>query len=891
MRRIVPVVLTAALTIAGIALPVVTIPVAAATPVSPEIETLPLDGVDPQAAADPTAIDAPVDPEQTDTQLSRALALAEAQEPEGVHEDHADEVAPLESVQDPDLAALSGLERTEAFTVAGITWDATSTEEVIEVVVRIREDGRWGEWTTLPASEGLADSERTGTEPIASAGADGIQARVRTVSGEAPSGLRIELIDAGDSAADASAVSPSAPAASASAANGYEIKPTVVTRKGWGADEKLRRGWGTPDQSAVLNAMYVHHTVSSNSYAKGDGPKLVRGIYAYHTKSMKWPDIGYQFLVDKYGSIYEGRYGAVDTLPIGAQAGGYNTTTIGISAIGNLETGKPTTAMVDAIARVLAWKAYQHGLDPLGTARLTTGTSTKSGVHAKPGEVVTVNVIQGHRDTNITACPGKYLYAKLPEIRTKVKTLVDQAVGANGPAGPALPAPVVAAHHARQNPAQLDASSTYSWQTVPGAVMYELLTRVGSHGGAMTDSRGWGTYATVTATSATVRLDAGASRIVAVRGVDSAGRRGALSVLTQTARPVAASATAWSSTPAWVNESGNAATNGNVSGVLRSTTVAGARVAVSSVRDARRIVVYGQAGPGHGRTQVLVGSTVVGTLDWSSAAAEPAASRVVDLPVPTSGKVSVVTLDAARVALSALAFPRLSATTEVPAAPTPPPVGALAKPALTRPAATVAPVRLSSKATLRWAAVPGATSYKVQVRTAAHGKGYGAWKTVATTTSRKYVVTIASGASAQVGVRAVAPGRTTSARATFPTITRPVSTGTLVRSKGSKAWTTVRHGSYFRDFAFSTKKKGATIAVTKVKSAKTIQVTAGKGKGYGRIAVYAGTKKVKTFSLKAAKTSRLSRLNVTLPKAFSGTVTVKTLDAKTVRVSAVTTAR
>src|SRR5690606_28266915 len=205
MRRIVPVVLTAALTITGVALPVVTLPVAAASPVSPELTTLPLDGIDPEAAADPTAIEAPVDPETTDPQLVRDLAGAEAQEPEGGHDDHAEEVEPLASVQDEDLAALSALERTDPFTVAGVTWDAASTEEVTEVVVRIREHGAWGEWTTLPASEALADSERTGTEPIASAGADGIQARVRTESGDAPSGLRIELIDAGDSSADEAA--------------------------------------------------------------------------------------------------------------------------------------------------------------------------------------------------------------------------------------------------------------------------------------------------------------------------------------------------------------------------------------------------------------------------------------------------------------------------------------------------------------------------------------------------------------------------------------------------------------------------------------------------------------------------------------------------------------
>src|SRR5690606_31113173 len=99
----------------------------------------------------------------------------------------------------------------------------------------------------------------------------------------------------------------------------------------------------------------------------------------------------------------------------------------------------------------LAWKAYQHGLDPTGKTQLATGTSTKSGVHAKPGQVVTVNVIQGHRDTNITACPGKYLYAKLPAIRTEVKKLVDKAVATHGKAGAALAAPAVTTHSARQN--------------------------------------------------------------------------------------------------------------------------------------------------------------------------------------------------------------------------------------------------------------------------------------------------------------------------------------------------------------------------------------------------------------------------------------------------------
>ena len=77
-----------------------------------------------------------------------------------------------------------------------------------------------------------------------------------------------------------------------------------------------------------------------------------------------------------------------------------------------------------------------------------------------------------------------------------------------------------------------------------------------------------------------------------------------------------------------------------------------------------------------------------------------------------------------------------------------------------------------------------------------------------------------------------------------PTMTRPVATSKLVRSTGAKKWSKVKHGSFFRDFAFSTKKKGATLKVKKAKDVRTIQVTAGKGKGYGRIAVYAGKTKV-----------------------------------------------
>lgn len=913
MRRLVSAATVAALTVASLALPVVSMPVAAATPVTPKLSSVTIDGVDARAAAQPGALDAP--PEVlADAATERAVAAEDALAPTPVVE--AEEVAPLAAASDPDLAALTPLTRTGTFTAAGVTWDASSAEEILEITVRIREGGEWSEWVALPVGENLAVSDRAGTEPLVSVGADGVQARVRTVSGREPAGLRIDLVDAGSSRADA-AVGTTGALATASAATGAALRPKVVTRAEWGADEKLRSSWNPQDQSARLAAMYVHHTVNRNDYAQKDAAKLVRSVYAYHTQSMRWPDIGYQFLVDRFGTLYEGRHGAIDTLPIGAQAGGYNTTTIGISAIGNFENadnlpvGKPngkvdgpSKAMLESIAQLLAWKAYEHGLDPRGTAKLHTGTSTKSGVHAKPGETITVNVIQGHRDTNITACPGKTLYAKLGSIRDRVDALVDAALAQHGPARPVLPAPVPDPHTAQQSPAQLTTKQLYTWEPVAGAVGYELLERPASHGRAFADARGWRTIATVTNPRATLTVSPGVNRLVVLRAVAPSGERGAMVDLVRATRPVAQSSLAFS--PSWKAQTAN----GAVDGALRATTGKGATVKVTSVRDARRIVLVGEEGPGNGRVSVAVGSTVLGEVSWDAATVSPAAVRVVDVPKAVSGTVTVRTLDSAtRVALTSLAFPRWATTgdpvasppgdgtqnpTPVPTpSPTPspaPPPPAPARPTLRKPGSTVAPIRLSADSTLRWNASHGATSYEVHVRSAAHGAKLGAWRVAKRTTSRSYTLRLGYGRTAEVAVVAVGKGGR-SARASFPLITRHVAPSTVQRSTGKTRWSTVRDKRYLRGVAWSTKAKSARLRVTKAKDVRTIQVTAASGRGYGRIAVYTGTKRVATFSTSSSRTKHLVRYTVKLPKKFSGTVTVKTLDRRTVRVSAVTTAR
>jgi hypothetical protein len=199
-------------------------------------------------------------------------------------------------------------------------------------------------------------------------------------------------------------------------------QPSITTRAQWGADESIRTSSGRAARRARV--AFVHHTVSTNDYGPADGPALVRGIYAYHVQANGWSDIGYNFLVDRYGRIYEGRYGGIERAVIGAHAGGFNTSTVGIAMIGDHSAVSPPTVAMDALARLLAWKLDVHHIDPLATWELTSGGSTRY----PSGTAVRLSTISGHRDVSATACPGGALYAQLPALRQRVAQLIGDAL-------------------------------------------------------------------------------------------------------------------------------------------------------------------------------------------------------------------------------------------------------------------------------------------------------------------------------------------------------------------------------------------------------------------------------------------------------------------------------
>lgn len=177
-------------------------------------------------------------------------------------------------------------------------------------------------------------------------------------------------------------------------------RPRIVTRAGWGADEKLRER--DFRYTTRVDAAFVHHTASGNNYTCAQAASVIRSIYRYHVVSSGWRDIGYNFLVDKCGNIYEGRAGGVAKPVMGAHTLGFNTNSMGIAVLGSFGTTKPPAASVKAIAQLTAWKLGLYGANPNGKTYLTSG----GGNLYPKGKKVRLNVISGHRDGFATECPG-----------------------------------------------------------------------------------------------------------------------------------------------------------------------------------------------------------------------------------------------------------------------------------------------------------------------------------------------------------------------------------------------------------------------------------------------------------------------------------------------------
>jgi hypothetical protein len=585
---------------------------------------------------------------QDKAEASTAVDAPAAAEADELAPTALEEAAADNGVDAAGIAALTQPIETIDFLVAGVTWDIADAGQVTDVSLRVREGETWTDWSTMEIHDGdeKPGADRVGTEPLVSSGADAIQVRIETVDGEVPSGLTLDLVDPGTAETDgklepasvessaaqqqgvaadtggtveaeaastttaASSTAEFAPAvqaqrglitgtaqAATTATNTNAdalLKPAIITRAQWGANESWVQDYGTP--AADLKAMYVHHTAGSNNYTEAGAYAQIRGIYSYHARSLQWGDIGYQFLVDKYGNIFQGRRGSIDQPVQGAQAGGFNTDTIGVSAMGNYDTAAAPAAMVKAIEKVLAWQALRYGVNPTATTTLTQRGNAAS-ARWSDGKRVSVPTILGHYTTNTTACPGQYLIAKLPSIRTNVKSMVDGA----SRGGIVTPAPALKAPTLPVGPYKLAApgtNATLSWNAVSGADHYQIMYRAVPHGTGQVTGQPWQAGRTTTSRSMAVSADPGETAQFAVRAVRN-GVAGPQKYLGQHTGPVS-----WDHPGVHFAAMNRVADSYGVGGQGIRTTGRGAAVRIEDAAQAERVVVTADVASGRADIEV-----------------------------------------------------------------------------------------------------------------------------------------------------------------------------------------------------------------------------------------------------------------------------------------------
>jgi hypothetical protein len=215
------------------------------------------------------------------------------------------------------------------------------------------------------------------------------------------------------------APTPGTEPARAGVATAATVQPRIISRAGWGADERIRRN--SPEYSDTVKAAFVHHTVQSNSYSPSESAALIRADYLYHVRSRGWNDIGYNFLVDRYGRVFEGRYGGITRAVLGAHAGGFNTDTTGVALLGTFTTARPTAPMLAGLERLLAWKLDLTHVDPTGLTVLTSAGGAN--VRYPAGRRVVARTILGHGSTSYTTCPGSPTLRLLSSIRSAVSRI------------------------------------------------------------------------------------------------------------------------------------------------------------------------------------------------------------------------------------------------------------------------------------------------------------------------------------------------------------------------------------------------------------------------------------------------------------------------------------
>ena len=327
------------------------------------------------------------------------------------------------------LGSVAGASRAidvgRTFALAGVQWSGPATAS-IELRAR-GTDGRWSRWA-VASTRGHDPDRRTAPDPsapsfgeplwfgpadvlqlrtsapvadvrlhmVAAAGLDAVIASRRHATGVVPYPLATPVLDTGPG------------------------QPPIIARRAWAG---RGNGPSAGPYYGQIKLAFVHHTDNPNGYTSDQVPAMILAIYDYHRYTRGFFDIAYNFIIDSFGRIWEARAGGIDQPVIGAQAGGYNAQSTGIAMLGTFMYALPAPPAMDALERLLSWKLSLHGIPTVGHASVEVDPADAFYTPFRPGQIVSLPRIAGHRDGDLTDCPGNDLYGRLESVRPRAHEL------------------------------------------------------------------------------------------------------------------------------------------------------------------------------------------------------------------------------------------------------------------------------------------------------------------------------------------------------------------------------------------------------------------------------------------------------------------------------------
>jgi hypothetical protein len=213
-------------------------------------------------------------------------------------------------------------------------------------------------------------------------------------------------------------------------------QPAIIARSAWAGAHSPP---ALPPAYGKVRVAFVHHTDNPNGYSAGAVPAMLLAIYQFHRFVRGWHDIGYNFVIDLFGRIWEARAGGIDLPVIGAQAGGYNVESTGVAVLGTFSSVVPSRAAIAALEQLLAWKLSLHGIPALGRTTVEVNPFDASYTAYAGGTRISLPHVAGHRQGCTTDCPGNAFYSRLPSIRPRVAALAGTVAALTiGPRPPLL---------------------------------------------------------------------------------------------------------------------------------------------------------------------------------------------------------------------------------------------------------------------------------------------------------------------------------------------------------------------------------------------------------------------------------------------------------------------